>query len=97
MKKQSINDFLNELIGAEWFTALHYRIIIYLINHKATQAQISRDLKSKPSNVNKACKELISSNVLEVVEVAGRNKILTTNTNWSNNQIKGQMSINEIL
>ena len=96
MKNNQVNSFIGEIVGAEWFTALHYKIVLYPIDNQATQAELSRELKAKPPNVNKVCKELIACKIIKVVEVSGRNKVLATNTSWCNTQIKGQLTIQDI-
>lgn len=47
--------------------------------------------------MNKVCKELENEKIINIANTLVRNKILTTDTQWRNKHIKGQISIEDII
>lgn len=83
---------LYKLYATSQLSKLQYKILLLLLEKERHQKDLSTELNYPKQNINKACKELISMNLISISEQIGQIKILTINT-APIVQIKGQLTL----
>lgn len=85
-RKSNVVLFLERISQLDWLNAYHYKIIIRLLDHEYTQAEIARNYKLQTTNINKYCRQLEQVNIVLTSKVVGRNKYLKLNLKWGESE-----------
>lgn len=83
---------LYNLYASCTFNSIHYKILFLLLAKPHTQKEISDELNIAKQSINRACKTLLSMDLIFVNNTIGRNKYLKINTN-PKLQVKGQVNL----